>query len=500
VSRHFSLWCVALTSLGFALLAAGPTRADTFIYLDSQVGDFVGQGIPRTLRPGTVTATVDGNQVLTLSYANATTSLSVRLEGTNGQPLAVGEYDGASRWPFNPPSNPGMDVSMDSRGCNTISGEFVVREIAVDPSGNVSKLAVDFEQYCDSYTAALFGVVRINSAIGVVDTDGDSVMDIEDDCPQVANPTQSDGDGDGIGDACDSEQGVTAIYFDSLPGDYIGGGVTHSFTVADTILTTRISGGVEISIGGQGGWWLYFTAPSFGVGTYENAERNAFRSPNSPGLEVYGQSRGCNTLTGRYVVREAVFADDGSVKNLAIDFEQRCEGYMPPLIGAVRINALHTPLPQLDSDGDQHLDFADDCPGVANPDQSDRDGDGYGDACDPYPDQADNLGACLVDRDASGYPQLQQLQAQLAAANAQIAVVTADSDGDGVLDIADLCDDTLQGADVDVNGCTPAQACAAVRITTKQSQKLCLLVHSDDGFKLCKVAKGPNKTKVCQAR
>ena len=60
--------------------------------------------------------------------------------------------------------------------------------------------------------------------------------------------------------------------------------------------------------------------------------------------------------------------------------------------------------------------------------------------------------------------------------------------------------ETPEGASVDANGCTPVQACAAVVITSKQSKKLCLLIHSDDGLKLCKVAKGPAKTKICRAR
>jgi Tol biopolymer transport system component len=38
----------------------------------------------------------------------------------------------------------------------------------------------------------------------IVDTDGDSIPDSRDNCPLVANPSQSDVDADGVGDACDN--------------------------------------------------------------------------------------------------------------------------------------------------------------------------------------------------------------------------------------------------------------------------------------------------------
>jgi hypothetical protein len=41
------------------------------------------------------------------------------------------------------------------------------------------------------------------SVLAGVDSDGDGVPDGSDNCPTIANPTQSDCDNDGIGDACE---------------------------------------------------------------------------------------------------------------------------------------------------------------------------------------------------------------------------------------------------------------------------------------------------------
>src|SRR4029077_19311432 len=40
------------------------------------------------------------------------------------------------------------------------------------------------------------------------DSDGDAVHDVCDNCPNVSNPTQSDFDNDGEGDACDLNDGL----------------------------------------------------------------------------------------------------------------------------------------------------------------------------------------------------------------------------------------------------------------------------------------------------
>lgn len=157
-----------------------------------------------------------------------------------------------------------------------------------------------------------------------------------------------------------AEAGQTIFHFTSEPGDSIGLGQELTLTPAEADFNvSRNSGnGVSIFINNfsfpnppiQIFWFADFVAPfnvDLTLGAYEGATRFPFNDAADPGLSISGDGRGCNMLTGRFDVYEAIYdpiSDD--VVSFAADFEQHCEGALPALFGSIRINS-DVPLPVL---------------------------------------------------------------------------------------------------------------------------------------------------------
>jgi Thrombospondin type 3 repeat len=120
-----------------------------------------------------------------------------------------------------------------------------------------------------------------------------------------------------------------------------------------------------------------------------------------------------------------------------------------------------------DADGDGIPDASDVCPGIADPAQADGDGDGVGDACDDCPtvpdplqmdadgdgigDACDDISASDVDGD--GVPDASDVCPRVADPG------QADVDGDGVGDACDDCVTVPDAAQVDTDGDTAGDAC-----------------------------------------
>ncbi|MEV6588588.1 hypothetical protein [Streptomyces acidicola] len=85
------------------------------------------------------------------------------LAAPSGQALAPGTYTGATRHPFNEPTEPGLSLIGNGRGCNTLTGEFTISDVEFGPQGYVKKLDATFEQHCEGGTTAARGEVHINN-------------------------------------------------------------------------------------------------------------------------------------------------------------------------------------------------------------------------------------------------------------------------------------------------------------------------------------------------
>ena len=182
--------------------------------------------------------------------------------------------------------------------------------------------------------------------------------------------------------------GPTELRMLSDRGDYIGQGTTKILTPANATFTVT-GGGSKVSVvvdGGSGNkWTLNFASPigaQIRPGAFDGATRHPFESPTAPGLSVTGAGRGCNTLTGRFDVLEASTDRVGRVTRFAAEFEQHCEGATAALRGLIRYDVGTVSPDPTDSDGDGLADQVDNCRTVANPTQSDADGNHVGDDCD----------------------------------------------------------------------------------------------------------------------
>lgn len=144
---------------------------------------------------------------------------------------------------------------------------------------------------------------------------------------------------------------VTSFTYVSQAGDYIGQGLTRNLTTVDGTFTAsrNFDNGVEVRFQGPGigdNWTLDFAAPmdaDLAPGIYRLATRYPFQLASAPGLDVSGQSRGCNELKGEFTVIDVVYGAGGAVTSFAADFEQHCEGLAPALFGSIRYNYVAPP-------------------------------------------------------------------------------------------------------------------------------------------------------------
>ena len=143
--------------------------------------------------------------------------------------------------------------------------------------------------------------------------------------------------------------GTTSFVLNSTPGDYIGQGEYQIHGGPLWLVTPGIAydvNSVRIAFQQSPSYWNFdFSAAGFvplTPGPHEHARRLVFTNITNPGMWISGDHRGCNEVSGRFVVQDIAYAGD-TLTRFAADFEQRCETLMPPLYGSVRFNSLVPP-------------------------------------------------------------------------------------------------------------------------------------------------------------
>ncbi|MYW68082.1 hypothetical protein GTY65_29005 [Streptomyces sp. SID8379] len=294
-----ALACGLIAAAAPAQAATGtPVAVSSYTY-SSEAGDFVGQGQSASYKAPATPVRISG----TAQDATVTVTLpddsewTVQLAAPKGEELHPGVYRGAERAPFRTGRAPGLDVSGEYRGCNTIWGQFTVNQIETDSTGAVTRLDASFTQRCDSATApALKGTVKF-----------------------AAYPL--------------------SYAYTSDADDWIGQGGSGTFTGATSLfsLSGTVTSGFDYTVEGKREEWsVTFYVPE---GDRLEAGRTYTVDPEKGGLVAMGNGRACGFAGGTLTVDRLATTADGTIKALAARFSQYCQGATARYNGTIHYHA-----------------------------------------------------------------------------------------------------------------------------------------------------------------
>jgi hypothetical protein len=308
--------------------APGATPATgNYVYLQSDVGDYIGHGLTYTYTQATAVLSVTANaghlSVAVDGNENWTSDFQTMNTLTQLQP---GSYVGLQRYPFHDPALGGLDWSGEGRGCNTLKGGFIVDSVTY-VSATLTAIDLRFEQHCEGGSTALHGAVHWTSTDTT--TPADPVNP-----PPVGLWRPAIGATPATGNY---------VYLQSDVGDGIGQGKTYTYTPTNATLSVTANAG-HLAVGvvesnsnlnpWAGDFQTMNTLTQLQPGYYPGLQRYPFHNPALGGLDWYGQGRGCNTLQGWFVVDSVTYIG-GALAAIDLRFEQHCQGITPALHGAI---------------------------------------------------------------------------------------------------------------------------------------------------------------------
>lgn len=151
--------------------------------------------------------------------------------------LTPGFYNNLTRYPFHNSVKGGLSWSGEGRGCNTLTGWFVIDNI-VFQGDKLTELDLRFEQNCDGGSAALRGKIHWTSNDNTA-APGPAAIPAGLWQP-AAGATPATGN---------------YVHLSSTGGDYIGGGRTYDYTSSNAVLVVTGNGArTSVSVRGDEDW------------------------------------------------------------------------------------------------------------------------------------------------------------------------------------------------------------------------------------------------------